>query len=141
MASAWLWHRMTKVVGVTHHAVTVPGQQPVERVQIDVGQQRADHRTLRRPTHRRPSFHAPQDIGLQPAPDRIEKAAIADLRLDPRHQRIVWDRIEVTGQIGIDHVGVARLQPTIDLAQRVMAPASWTEAPGSRRRADLAGVN
>ena len=104
------------------------GHQLVQGIEIDVGEQRTDHRTLRRALHRRPSLQTLQDIGLQPASDQIEHAAIADLALDPRHERFMWNRVEVGSQIRIHHMGVSVLDQPIDFPQRVMAPASRTEA-------------
>ena len=72
-----------------------------------------------------------QDIGFQPAADQIEHPAIDDLVLDPCHQRVVRNRIEVRLQVGIHHVGVAVLDQPIDLAQRIVAPSPRTEAVAS----------
>ena len=100
----------------------------IQRVEVDVGQQRADHRALRRAPCRRPSLQPFQDVGLQPAADQIENPAIADLLLDPRHQPIMRDRVEIAGQVGVHHVGVAVLDQPIDFPQRVMASAPRSEA-------------
>src|SRR5271166_2541234 len=89
---------------------------------------RGDHRALRRAPCRRPRLQTLQDVGLQPAPDQIEHAAIADLRLDPRHQTIVRNGIDIAGEVGVHHIGVAVLDQPIDLPQRVVAAASRTEA-------------
>src|SRR5262245_21925406 len=120
-----------EVVRVPHHAVSTLGDQCIQRVEIDVGQQRTHHGTLWRTQPRRPSLQPLEDIGRQPTADQIENSAIADLLLDTCHKLIVRNRIEVRLQVGIHHVGVAVLDQPIDFAQRVMAPASRSEAVAS----------
>ena len=90
--------------------------------------QRADHCALRRGPCRRPLLQTFQDVGRQPTSDQVEHPAIADLRLDPRHETIVRDRIEVAGEVGVHHEGVAVLDQPVDHSQRVVASASRTEA-------------
>src|SRR5277367_51156 len=117
-----------EIVRVPGHAVSALGDERIQRVQIGVGQQGADYGALRRALRRRPRLLTFEDVGLQPASDQIEHPAIADLRLDPRHQTIVGDRVEIALQVGVHHEGVAFLDQPIDLPQRVMASASRTEA-------------
>jgi len=83
---------------------------------------------LRRAPCRRPSLQALQDVGLQPASDQIEHAAITDLGLDPRHQAIMRNRVKIADEVGVRHVGIAVLEQPIDFPQRVVASASRTEA-------------
>ena len=116
-----------EVVRKPHHAAPAFGHRRIQRVEVDVGQQRADHRALRRALRRRPPLQPFQDVGLQPAADQIENAAIADLLLDPRHQPIMRNRVEIGGQVGVHHVGVAVLDQPIDFPQRVMASATRSE--------------
>src|SRR5271157_1725314 len=59
---------------------------------------------------------------------RSRTPAIADLLLDPRHQPIMRDRIEIGGQVRVYDVGVAILDQPIDFPQRVMASAPRSEA-------------
>ena len=115
-------------------AVSAFGHQPVQRVQVDIRQQRTYHRTLRRALRRRPPLQTLQDVSRQPAANQIEHPAIDDLRLDPRHERVVRDRIEVRLKISIHHIGVAILDQPIDLAQRVVMPKACLQhdAPSSR---------
>src|SRR5271165_2246321 len=117
-----------EVVRIPHHAAPAFGHRRIQRVEVEVGQQRADHRALRRALCRRPPLQPFQDVGLQPAADQIENPAIADLLLDPRHQPIMRDRIEIGGQVRVYDVGVAILDQPIDFPQRVMASASRSEA-------------
>src|SRR6266511_5688312 len=117
-----------EVVRIPHHRVSVFGHQPIEGIEINVGQQRADHRALRRAYVRRPPVQTLQDVGFQPTAEEVEHPAIADPLLDPRHQTIVRVRLEVRLQVGIHHMGVSLLEQPIDLPQRVTAPAFRTEA-------------
>ena len=74
------------------------GRQPlIQRMQVDVRQQRTDHRALRRARHGRPPCHAPQDVLPEPAADQAEDPTIADPLLDPAHQPLVRDALEGSG--------------------------------------------
>jgi hypothetical protein len=64
---------------------------------LGISQQRADHRALRRALGRRPSIKAVQNIGLKPATDQVEHAAVADALLEPCDQTLVRDRVEGSG--------------------------------------------
>jgi hypothetical protein len=47
--------------------------------------------------------------------------------LDPRHQTIVRNRVEVALQVGVYHEGVAVPDQLVDLPQSVMAPTLRTK--------------
>ena len=51
-----------KIIGVANHPITLLFHLSVQGMKIDVGQKRADHRSLRRASHRRPSFHPLKNI-------------------------------------------------------------------------------
>ena len=126
-----------EVVCIAHHPMACCRHQRVQRVEVDVRQQRADHRTLRRARRRRPAFHVPQHLLPEPAAQQIEHAAIADPRLDPLHQPLVRNAVEVAREIGIDHIGVALLDQTVYFAERVMAAAPRPEAVAPGMEASL----
>src|SRR5712675_1343911 len=56
-----------EVVCIPHHPIGAGCHQFIQRVQVDVGQQRADHCALRRALGRFPSFHTPDDLLTEPA--------------------------------------------------------------------------
>src|SRR6266700_8001255 len=56
-----------KVVRITHHPIAVGRHQFIERVQVAVGQQRADHRTLRRAFCRRSVLSIPHPPSYPPS--------------------------------------------------------------------------
>src|SRR5690606_19588576 len=107
---------------------------------VDVGQQRADHRTLRRAPGWRPSLQPRHDVLLEPAMEQGEKATIADPFLYPFHQWLVRDRVEVALQVGIDHEGEAFLEQTIYFAQRVTAAAPRLARTRVQAAARVAGA-
>ena len=92
-------------------------------MKINVGQQRADHRTLRRPSRRRPSLHPLNNVLTEKQSDQLKHSAVADALFDLPHQCRVRDRVEVALQVGIHHMGVALLDQFIDFAQCVFAAA------------------
>ena len=126
-----------EVIRVPHHAIAARGHQLVQRVEIDVGQQRADDCPLGAARRRRPPVETLQDVGLQPAADQVEHATVDDVLLDPRHQTIVRNRVEIAFQVGIYHEGIAIPDQLIDLPQGVVASALRTEAVAAVREAVL----
>jgi glycerol-3-phosphate dehydrogenase len=99
-----------EVVGVTHHRQTQPGQLHVQIVQVQIRQQRADHRTLRRAARRRPALQLLHHVLFDPAIQQGQQATVADVRRQPLLQPVVRNAVEVPLQVGIHHMGVARLQ-------------------------------
>ena len=80
------------------------GPHPVQHMQVDVGQQRRDHSTLRRSRHRvahHPVFHHP---GLQPLPHQLEHPPITDPLTHQGEQLVVIDAAKVVLDVGIQHV-------------------------------------
>ncbi len=63
-----------------------------------------------------PSLQTPQDVLPEPTAQQREDTTIADTFLDPLHQRLVRDAVEVALKVGIDHVGEAVLDQVIHLA-------------------------
>jgi hypothetical protein len=62
-----------EVIGLAHHAVALLSHMAVQGMKIDVGHKRANHRTLRRPAHRRPSSHPFDDVLVQ---EMLESAPV-----------------------------------------------------------------
>src|SRR6266478_3891031 len=126
-----------EVVGVTHHPAPVLLHQQVERMQVDVGQQRREDRPLGRSRRREPTRHVRHDLLPEKALDQRQDAPVADRLAHPRHQLVVRDRIEVTLQVGIHDMSEAFLQQPIDLPQRIFAASSRPEAVTSRSELDF----
>src|SRR5689334_8929827 len=51
-----------KIIGIANHAVALLLHPTIQSMEINVSQQRTDHRPLRRSTHRRPSLHFFNDV-------------------------------------------------------------------------------
>src|SRR6202022_593933 len=126
-----------EVVGVTHHPAPVLLHQQVERVQVDVGQQRREDCPLGRSRRRQPARHVRHDLLPEKALDQRQDAPVADRLAHPCHQLVVRDRIEVTLQVGIHSMSEALLQQPIDLPQRIFAASSRPEAVTSRPELDF----
>src|SRR5712691_3606739 len=121
-----------KVVRIAHHPIPAGRHQFIERVQVDVRQQRADDRTLRRALRRRPSLQVAHDVLLEPAAQQVENAPITDALLNPLHQPLVRDGVEVALEVGVDHVDVAIRNQLSHLAQRIPAAPSRPKAVTGR---------
>src|SRR6266446_80416 len=113
-----------EVVGIPHHPIAASRHQFIKRVPVDVGQQRADNCALRRALGRFPPFHSPHNFLTEPAAQQAKNAPITDALLDPLHQPLMRDRVEVALKVGVDHKRVAFLDELIHFAQRIPAAAS-----------------
>src|SRR5512135_2697749 len=95
------------VVGIAHHREACSRHQMVERVEIDVAQQRAQDRPLGRACRGVPSLQAVQDVRLQERFDQRQHRAVGDLPSQAPHQAVVRDRVEVAFQVGVNHVNIS----------------------------------
>ena len=100
----------------------------VQRVEVEVAQQRADHRPLRTAAFRSPGGHPLQDSLAEKALHQREHAAVRDLFAEALQQEGVRDRVEIALQVGVHHIGVAGLQQGIDATQGVFGAAARAEA-------------
>ena len=89
-----------------------------ETVHVQVGEQWADHSTLRGPAvvvlpTRQPTFPVPVaflDRNSKPHLDQTQHVPIDDSAGDTLHQFAVWNRIEVFGQISVNYICIACTQ-------------------------------
>ena len=124
------------VVGITHDDHVAGGvalspavhPQVEDVVQVDVGEQRRDHRSLPRPLvtdRHRPVLEHPR---LQPFPDQADDARIADPVLNETDQPVVADRIEKRPDIGVQYpVHLAAADPDHQRIQRIVLAAPRPE--------------
>ena len=94
------------------------GQPPIlrEPVHVDVGEQRARDAALRRAARvALAATHAPCSVSipfldryLQPRLDQPQHGTSRDATSHRFEKLVVRNRIEVAGQVGVDHLGVAR---------------------------------
>ena len=117
-----------KVIGIADHMVPFLTHQTIERMQIQIRKQRTNHRPLRRTANRCPLRKIAYYILLEVSLDQFEYPAVTDSLLHQRQQIFMWYRIEVTGKIGIHHVGVALLDHSIYLTKCVLAPSPRSKA-------------
>ena len=110
----------------------------VDVVQVDVRQQRRDHRALRRALHPfrpRPLLHDP---GLQPFGHQPEHTAVADPVLQEPHHPRVADAVEEGPDVGVqDPVHLSQIDPVGERVQRVVLRAPGTEPVGEAEEVRL----
>ena len=103
----------------------------IQRVQVDVAQQRRDHRALgralRRALFRHPFLGVFQHALAEKRLDQFQDAAIGHLTGHAGQQTVFRDRVEVTLQVGVNDVDVARLEPFIHAAEGVLTPHARPE--------------
>ena len=121
-----------EVVGVAHHPAPARFHQAIERMQIEVGEQRRDHCILRCSRRRPPARHVLHDVLLEKAFEQRQHKPVADRTFDQGHQPVVRDAVKIALQVGIHHPGEPVLRQPVDFPQRVLATASRTEAIAAR---------
>jgi hypothetical protein len=112
----------------------------VQRVEIEVGQQRADHRALRRTDRRNPPSIFLLDRLLQERLDQIEGASVGDPTLHQGHQGRGRDRVEIRLEVHVRDPDEALPQQGVDalqchLRRALLAKAVAMEAPQNKRLA------
>ncbi len=116
-----------EVIRVPHHLEPLSLHQVVERVEIDVRQQRTDDRPLRASPLGRPSLGRVHHLLLEKRLDEPEHLPVDDLRPHPCHQSAVRDRVEVAFQVRIHDPRVPCLEQVIHAAKRVLASPPRSE--------------
>jgi len=98
-------------------------------MQVNVGQYRRDHRTLRRAHPRRPHHPAFHHPGLQPLADQADNPPISDPVFDECDQPLMAHRVEEPGNVGVeDEVDVLLSDPDRQCVQRIVLAAPRPEA-------------
>src|SRR5262244_2399361 len=110
-----------KVIGVANHAVAFWLHVTVQRMKIDVGQQRTNHRSLRRAARWRPSLHLSDKVLLKKCFDQLKHPPLAHPFLHALQKLFVGDGVEVALKISIHHKGVALFKQPIHFSKRVFA--------------------
>src|SRR5215510_13486277 len=117
-----------EIVRISHHLPAAPGHQLVERVEIDVREQRRDHRPLWRARFWYRRAHRAHHLLFQESVEQRQHASVGDLRRHPLTQSRVRDGVEVAFQIRIHHERVSRVEQLLDAPQRILTAASWAES-------------
>src|SRR5271166_4644362 len=129
----------TRSVGIAHDDHVARGLAPPpalgpeieDIVQVDIGKQRRDHRTLPRPLltdRHRPLF---EDARPQPFADQADDALVADPMLDEPNEPFLAHRVEERPDVGVHNpVHLPALDPHHQGVQRVVRPPSGPEPVG-----------
>src|SRR6266481_5572402 len=126
-----------EVVGIAHHLEALPGHRLVQWVEVDVAQQRRDHRALRRAFLGRPRLQAIEDALPQELAQQLHDLPIRYLPADLGQQVLVRDRVEVALQISIDDEHRTVLQQLVDPPQGILAAPAGAEAVAVGREVPL----
>jgi hypothetical protein len=117
-----------EVVRIAHQAVSLACHVMVEGVQVDVGQQGADHRPLRASPLRCPLRHPFHHLLAQVRLDQRQHSAVRHPLSHPLHQDLVIQRVEEPLDVGVHHPGVPRIQMLDRLGQGVVAAPARPKA-------------
>src|SRR5215467_8958087 len=110
-----------KVIGIANHAVALLLHLAVQRMKIEVGQQRTDYRSLRGPARWCPALHLLDNVLLQKRLDQLKHSPIAQLFLHALKKLRVGDGVEVALKISIHHKGVAIVNKLLHFSKRLFA--------------------
>src|ERR1700689_2689451 len=98
-------------------------------MQVDVGQQWRDYRTLRRPNL--PWCHLPvlRHPGFQPLADQSDHPPVADPVFDEADQPFMTNRVEESGDVGVQYpVHLALADPHRQRVQRIVLATSRSKS-------------
>ena len=113
-----------RVVGIAHHLEPRGGHRLVERVEIQIREQRTDDRPLGRPRLGRRLLQPFENRLLQKRVEQCEHTSIGHLRFDPCTQRRARNRIEIRLKVRVHNMDVVRTQQGRDPAQRIFRAPS-----------------
>src|SRR5712691_2480856 len=116
-----------EVVCITHHLIPTVSHLMVQRVKIDVRQQRANHRTLRRARLRRPVPQPFHHFLLQHRLYQFQHSAVCHFLRHLPLQLLLRNRVEVALHISINDHGVPCLEQVGHPSQRVFAASFRTK--------------
>jgi len=111
-----------KIIRVPDHTGNTARHQFIERMQIDVGQQRTDHGALRRARRRVSIAPTPANVLIQERAHQGQHTAIADCAPPPGASAAHAGWCRSSSQVGIDHERVALLDQLIHFAQSILQP-------------------
>src|SRR6516165_4505891 len=109
----------------------------VERIEVDVAQQRAHHSALRCALFRCPFSVAVQHALFEKAFDQRQNSTVQHLLADQGEKAIFRNGVEVALQIGTDDMDVPGLEQPFHPPQRVLAPSSGAKAITVRGKVPL----
>ncbi len=97
-------------------------------MEVDVGEQRRDHRPLRSPGLTCRQHRSLKNTGLEPLAYQSKDALVADSMFDETDQPIVVDRIEERADVGVnDPVDGFPADPDCERIQRIVLAATGSE--------------
>src|ERR1022692_1456019 len=114
-----------EVVRIPDHLHPALSHEMVQRMEIEIRQQGADHRTLRRALLRRPEFVRFHHRLLQECCDQVQHPTIGNILPHPRQHRRLRNRVEVAPQIRIHDPVIALIQELLDTTKCVFRTALW----------------
>src|SRR6267378_4721287 len=91
------------VIGIAAEAVPSPFQFFIERIQVDVGQQRRQRSALRSPLHARHHYTLHHRAPPQVLPNQMQHSFVPDHSRNPSHQNVVIDLVEELGDVHVHH--------------------------------------
>jgi hypothetical protein len=98
-------------------------------VQVDVRQERADHRALWRALRRRDLVACLKHASPEPSLDQADDALVADPMFDELDQPVMADRVKERPDVGVEYPSHPPSCDSIrERIQRVVLAAPWTEA-------------
>ena len=123
-----------KVIGVAHHAVSCFLHLHVERVQVDVGEQRRNRAALRRSDLRGFAFRAVREAYpcLEDPSYQPQYASIRDLFIDGREKYLVVHVVEEALDVRVDDPRIACVHRCIHHVSGRLAAESRSEPMASR---------
>src|SRR3989449_2636512 len=110
-----------EVVRVSHHLDPLSRHLMVERIKVDVRQQRADDRPLRCSRFGCPRLRRLHHLLAQKRFQQLEHSSVRYFLLHSFQQLVLWNRVEVALQVRVYYPGVSGFQQLVYTPKRIFA--------------------
>jgi len=117
-----------EIVRVTDHLIACGHHCDIDRVEVEIGEQRAYDRSLGAAFLRGPQGQILQYILFEEGPDQVQHAPISYIAADIGHERLVRYVVEVGLYVGIHHMSVSGAEEFFHFPQCVLTSAARAES-------------
>jgi hypothetical protein len=117
-----------KVIGIPHHVETCLGHGNIDRVQIQIGKQRADHCSLGSPFLRSPLSQSFQNVLLKEGLYQGQHSTVCNVFANFIHELDVRDAVKVSFKVSVYDMDESCLKKPCNFPEGILAPALWSES-------------
>src|ERR1700690_1206892 len=126
-----------KIIRISDHPIPRFGHCKINRVEVQVGEQRAYYRPLRRTAFRSPAVHCVKNIRFEKAFQQFEHTPVRDIFADLFHEQVVRNTVKIGFYVRIHHMDKSGLKKPVHFPKGILTSESWPESKAHRRKLPL----